>query len=232
MELIEKVVVLERDLRGLIRKWERYFAGDLKVPPVNDRESFYRRLRMVVDEPGQLRASDRFRLDQLQARYGTYSSNWERMLREREEGVRRWVPPSARAAAASEPSPPAEPTGSTVAAEAMDPPGPTEPRETLRADETPGTPQPTQPRDADPNEAAACPVDPSGTEDLFSRWSAAKTNLGQEVRLDRSAFDAQIQAQRQAAEAKLGSAVRFDVAIVDGKVKLTARRAASSDNEG
>jgi hypothetical protein len=219
MELTAKIAMLERDLRGLIRKWERYFGGDLKVPPVKERESFYRRLRLVVDEPGQLRAAERFRLDQLQARYGTYSSNWERMLREREEGIRRWTPAQARIVEddTAAPAPPAPTSGQRGTTESAGP-RPTDDvpaRESVRL----------------PNDTPATPVDRPGAEDLFGRWSAAKQSLGQEVRLDRLAFDAQVAAQREAAEAKLGSSVHFDVAIVDGKVKLTARRAASPDIE-
>lgn len=200
MELAEKIAVLERDLNQLIRKWERFFAGDLKVPPEPDRERMNRRLRMVMDSPGQLRAADRFRLDQLQHRFASYSANWERMLREREEGVRRWTP-GKRAGAQEAPSTPPH---------------------------APQTRTPEPPR-ADAHRAGSVHRDEA--RDLYERWSRAKESLGQEVRLDRSAFEAQIDRQRKAAEAKLGAVVQFDVAVAGGKVKLTARRAEPSADE-
>jgi hypothetical protein len=55
------------------------------VPPQPVQERIARRLRLLAENPPQRRA-DQFRLEQLQHRFATYSQNWERMLREREEG--------------------------------------------------------------------------------------------------------------------------------------------------
>ena len=85
MELTEQIAVLERALKEHIRKWEMFFSGVEKVPPQTDRDRIARRLRLLSEETVHRRA-DQFRIEQLQHRFMTYSQNWERMLREREEG--------------------------------------------------------------------------------------------------------------------------------------------------
>ena len=85
MELSEEIVYLDRVLQEHIRKWERFFAGVEKVPPQIERERLSQRIRMLSEQTMNRRA-DHFRVEQLQHRFQTYSMNWERMLREREEG--------------------------------------------------------------------------------------------------------------------------------------------------
>ena len=85
MELSEQIAFLDRVLQEHIRKWERFFSGVEKVPPQIERERINRRIRMLSEQTINRRA-DQFRLEQLQHRFQTYSMNWERMLREREEG--------------------------------------------------------------------------------------------------------------------------------------------------
>ena len=85
MELEQKIQMLERDLREQVKNWERYFAGRLRVPPEVERERFAQRLRMLAEQTFTRRA-DQFRVEQLQHRFMSYSQNWNRMLRDREEG--------------------------------------------------------------------------------------------------------------------------------------------------
>jgi predicted DNA-binding protein (UPF0251 family) len=85
MELIEQITVLERTLQEHIRKWERYFSGVDRVPPQDEKERINRRIRRLAEQTVNRRA-EQFRIEQLQHRFMTYSQNWERMLREREEG--------------------------------------------------------------------------------------------------------------------------------------------------
>ena len=85
MELIEQIAILERTLQEHIRKWERYFSGVDRVPPQEEKERINRRIRMLSEQTVNRRA-EQFRIEQLQHRFMTYSQNWERMLREREEG--------------------------------------------------------------------------------------------------------------------------------------------------
>jgi hypothetical protein len=85
MNLGEQLALIDRAMQALIRDWERFFAGDLRVPPHDDSDRLGRRLRLLAESSGGSRV-DRFRLEQLQHRFQTYLQNWERMLRDREEG--------------------------------------------------------------------------------------------------------------------------------------------------
>jgi hypothetical protein len=87
MELMEQLHTLEGALRKLILDWERFFAGDIKVPPHADRDRLGRRLRTLTEHPSTRRV-EQFRLEQLQHKFMTYCQLWERQLREREEGRR------------------------------------------------------------------------------------------------------------------------------------------------
>jgi len=80
------VAQLERWLEDLARRWERYFARDPKVPrpPERERGALERRLRDVSRE--DIRSTViQFRLEQLLHRFATYTSLWQRQLREQEE---------------------------------------------------------------------------------------------------------------------------------------------------
>jgi hypothetical protein len=85
MDLERKIQMLERDLREQVRNWERFFSGGLRVPPEVERGRLAQRLRTLAEQTFNRRA-DQFRVEQLQHRFMTYSQNWERMLRDREEG--------------------------------------------------------------------------------------------------------------------------------------------------
>ena len=90
MDLSEQLAMVEGALQKLIRDWERFFGGDLRVPPHGERKRLARRLRLLTEDQDGSRA-ERFRLEQVQHRFMTYSANWERMLREQEEGRGRSV---------------------------------------------------------------------------------------------------------------------------------------------
>ena len=85
MELIEQIAVLERTVQEHIRKWEMFFSGVEKTPPQTQHERIGRRIRLLSEQTVHRRA-EQFRIEQLQHRFMTYSQNWERMLRQREEG--------------------------------------------------------------------------------------------------------------------------------------------------
>lgn len=86
-----RITQMENELRLLIRNWDRYFSGDIRVPPLKEKSALAAKLRQMSDHPPR-RSVDRFRAEQLQHRLMSYSANWERMLREREEGIQRGRP--------------------------------------------------------------------------------------------------------------------------------------------
>jgi len=177
MKLGEQLAIVERALQTLTRDWERFFAGDLRVPPHDDGDRLGRRLRLLAESSAGSRV-ERFRLEQLQHRFQSYLQNWERMARDREEG-------RARAGAAGRP----------------------------------GVERPAPPANA----AAAGTVDDQGGPALYDRYVAAKRALGLAVGVDREAFEAQLEAQRERLRPKLGDDVLFEVLVEDGKVRLAAR---------
>ncbi len=187
MDTGDQLTLLERALRDLITKWERFFAGDLKVPPLEDRDRLTRRLRLLSEHP-PARRTEQFRAEQLQHRFMSYAMNWERLLREREEG-----------------------RGRSVMA--------------LR-----GMPPAAARSDADARGSGS--VHREDGPSLFDRFVAARQELGQEVRLDRATFEAQLEAQKAQLEQRLGHPVQLEVRVEDGKVKLAARRQAEAGPRG
>ncbi len=105
MDLEGQIRMLEAALREHIARWERFFAGDLRMAPNDERERIYRRLRWLSEQP-TTRREEQFRIEQLQHRFQAHSQNWERLLREREEGRRRFAAAEARAGS----TPPAPPS--------------------------------------------------------------------------------------------------------------------------
>lgn len=78
---------VERHIARLRVDFERFFAGDLKLMPMQSRrrlENVFRRLWDMEVE----RAADRFRLQNLQERFTVLSELWEKKQRAREEGRR------------------------------------------------------------------------------------------------------------------------------------------------
>ena len=179
MDLEQKIQMLERDLREQVKNWERFFSGGLRVPPEVERARFTQRLRTLAEQTFTRRA-DQFRIEQLQHRFMSYSQNWDRMLRDREEG------------------------------------------RLQRGDES-SSPR-TRPLVEETNGPTVTSVDSSGRGSLYERYVSAKRQLGLDVRMERLAFDQQLERQREELEEKLGRQVQFEVRVEDGKVKLAARK--------
>jgi hypothetical protein len=80
-----EIAVLERGLRALHVEYERFYIGELKVPPVDTRrriEDLLKRMAGVNVE----RAAERFRLQNVQSRFQSMAELWEKRLLAREEG--------------------------------------------------------------------------------------------------------------------------------------------------
>ena len=179
MDLEQKIQILERDLREQVKNWERFFSGGLRVPPEVERGRFAQRLRTLAEQTFNRRA-DQFRVEQLQNRFMSYSQNWNRMLRDREEGR-------------------------------------------LKRAEDSSLPN-TYPHIEEANGPTVTSVDSSGRGSLYDRYVSAKQELGLDVRMERAAFDNQLEKQRNDLQQKLGRQVEFEVRVEDGKVKLAARK--------
>ena len=76
---------LEDDIRIVKNKYDQFFSGFQKMPPMQDR----RNLEIYIYELGKQKIRDnarRFRYNQLLSRYNQYREMWARKMREREEG--------------------------------------------------------------------------------------------------------------------------------------------------
>jgi hypothetical protein len=77
--------LLEKSITALRLDYERFFSGDVKVPPLPARKSVEQVLRRIGNAPVE-KVADRFRLQALQSRFTTLSDLWEKRLLAREEG--------------------------------------------------------------------------------------------------------------------------------------------------
>jgi hypothetical protein len=76
---------LEEDIRKLKNKYDQFFAGIQKFPPMHER----RQLEVYIYELGKQKMREntrRFRYSQLLTRYNQLRELWGRKMREREEG--------------------------------------------------------------------------------------------------------------------------------------------------
>jgi hypothetical protein len=85
---------LGRDIQQLRVDFERFFAGDLPVPPDDLRTRIQTRIRGLRNNLS-LTAVESFRLGDLEARLNAYKELFNRRLRDREEGRSRQAPRAA-----------------------------------------------------------------------------------------------------------------------------------------
>ena len=77
--------LLEKSITALKLDYERFFSGDVKVPPLPARKSVEQVLRRIGNVPVE-KVAERFRLQALQSRFTAFSDLWEKRLLAREEG--------------------------------------------------------------------------------------------------------------------------------------------------
>ena len=77
--------LLEKSITALKLDYERFFSGDVKVPPLPARKSVEQVLRRIGNAPVEM-VAERFRLQALQSRFTALSDLWEKRLLAREEG--------------------------------------------------------------------------------------------------------------------------------------------------
>jgi hypothetical protein len=77
--------LLEQSITALKLDYERFFSGDLKVPPMPAKKSVEQVLRRMRDAAVE-KAAERFRVQDLQTRFTVLSERWAKRLIAREEG--------------------------------------------------------------------------------------------------------------------------------------------------
>lgn len=185
---------LEEDIRKLKNKYDQFFSGIQKFPPMHER----RLLEVYIHELGKQKIRDntrRFRYSQLLTRYNQLRELWGRRMREREEGpldFRR------RSAALSAPS---APVAGPVSAPA---------RVTSPA--------------ADPYVRVASGTNGEAIERLYGDVEKEHLKLGKMSNITREQLMTMVQKQSDFVREKYHvDVVAFRVDVVDGKVKLKAK---------
>jgi hypothetical protein len=195
--------LLERSLVGLKIEYERFFAGDLKVPPTSARRKIGDILRRVGNVEID-RAAEQFRLQAIQGRFMSMSELWDKRVAAREEGRRSFR--ASRAAAAEAPpakAPPAPPVEA--------PPAPARRPKSVSSDGEGST--------------SVKAVGRGDLKSLFDRFCAERAAAGEDVsklRYDRF----EVLVKKQAAEIRRATGatrLAFEVQTRDGKVRLVGR---------
>lgn len=188
---------LEENIRKLKNKYDQFFAGIAKVPPMQDR----RNVETQIYEIGKQRMRDnarRFRYQTLLTRYNQYRELWGRRTREREEGpldFRR------RQAALDEP---------------IAPPPPPPPEAPRAARVTPAA--------GDPYVRVAPGTNGEEIRKLYAEIEREHLKMGKLPPVTIDQLNQMVQKQSEAVRARYNvNAVAFRVETVDGKVKLKAR---------
>jgi hypothetical protein len=185
---------LEEDIRKLKNKYDQFFNGIQKFPPMHER----RLLEVYIYELGKQKMRDntrRFRYQQLLTRYNQHREMWGRKMREREEGpldFRR------RSAALNEPSPPPRP----------------EPASAPRVTSAQG----------DPYVKVAPGSNGEEIKRLFGEIEREHFKLGKLPNITIDQLTSMVQKQTDLVREKYHvDTVAFRVDVVDGKVKLKAK---------
>jgi len=85
-ELPKLLPILEQKIDDLKKKFERFFAGLEKRPPLRERDKLKRIIFSIVDKKGYP-YHILYRAKQLAIKFNTYNTMWDRMLRQIEEGT-------------------------------------------------------------------------------------------------------------------------------------------------
>ncbi len=193
----EELEKLEEDIRILKNKYDQFFAGITKYPPMQDR----RNLEIFIYELSKQKIRDntrRFRLSTLLTRFNQLREMWARKMREREEGpldFRR-----RQAALTAEPAPPPPP------------PSPRAARESVTSD------------GADPYVRVTRGSNGEEIQRLYSQIEQEHQKLGKASNVTVEQLAAMVQKQSEVVRSKYQvDAVAFRVDVVDGKVKLKAK---------
>jgi hypothetical protein len=185
---------LEEDIRKLKNKYDQFFTGITRVPPMHERKQ----IEISIYEIGKQKMRDntrRFRYNQILSRYNQYREMWGRKMREREEGpldFRR------RQAALNEPSEP-------------------------RPQERQAAPRVTS-DNADSYVKVAPGSNGDQIKDLYQRIEKEHQKLGKMPNLTFEQLQSMVEKQTEAVRARYKvDVVGFRVDVVDGKVKLKAK---------
>ena len=188
---------LEENIRKLKNKYDQFFSGIQKMPPMQERKN----VEVLIYEIGKQKMRDntrRFRYNTLLSRYNQYREMWGRKMREREEGpldFRR------RSAALAEPSAPR--------------PSEEQPRA--------AAPRVTSPN-GDSYVRVAAGTNGEEVRKLYDQLQQEHSKLGKSAPITLEQLGKMVEQQSEVVRSRYNvNAVAFRVETVEGKVKLKAK---------
>lgn len=189
---------LEEMIRVVKNKYDQFFAGIQKMPPMTERRS----VENYIHEMNKQKMRDntrRFRFNTLTSRFNQYRELWGRKMREREEGP---IEFKRRQAALSQPAPP--------------PPPPSEARATPSSRVTSG--------DGESYVKVAQGTNGDEVKKLYEQIERENSKLGKANNVTFEQLSAMVEKQSEMVRSRYNvNAVAFRVETVDGKVKLKAK---------
>ena len=185
----------EEDIRKLKNKYDQFFSGITKMPPLTDR----RNVEAMIHELNKQKMRDntrRFRFNTLTSRYNQYREMWARRMREREEGPMEFKRRQAALEAETAQAPP--------------PPRPPAARVTSSG--------------ADPYVKVAAGTNGDEIRRIYDQLSQEHGKLGTRPNMTYEQLSDMINKQSEVVRSRYNVAsVGFRVETVDGKVKLKAK---------
>ena len=188
---------LEEEIRKLKNKYDQFFTGITKMPPMHDRKQ----VEVLIYEIGKQKMREnarRFRYNTLLSRYNQYREMWGRKMREREEGPLEF---NRRKAALEQPAAPPPPPPAPDASQPRVTPG----KAGAYVKLVPGS---------------------NGEElqQLYSQIEKEHLKLGKLPNVTMDQLKKMVEQQTAVVQERYHvTAVAFRVDVVDGKVKLKAK---------
>ena len=188
---------LEDDIRKLKNRYDQFFAGITKMPPMTER----RNIEGFIHELNKLKIRDntrRFRFNQLVTRFNQYREMWARRMREREEGPLEF---GRRQAALNAPAEPEK----------------AQPRAAASAGRVTSG-------EADPYVRVAQGTNGEELRTLYEQIQSEHSKMGKPSNVTFEQLSAMVEKQSEMVRTKYNvNTVAFRVETVDGKVKLKAK---------
>jgi hypothetical protein len=190
----DELDLLEENIRKLKNKYDQFFSGIQKMPPLTER----RAIETYIYELGKLNMRDnarRFRYNTLLSRYNQHREMWARRIREREEGPLEFK--RRQAVMNQEP----------------------EQRSAPPAPERPVTSEP-----GDPYVRVSPGTNGEAMRALYDRIREEHERIGKSPNLTLQQLTDMIQKQSESLRSRYNvNTVAFRVETIDGKVKLKAK---------
>lgn len=211
MGILEDIDILETKIARLKVEYEQYFLRVIKKQPIQMREEID---RLVLSYHGRVinNSTQKFKINNIIAKYNSYKTYWNRTLRAIEEGTYHRQAEGGMGNGFG---------GSTAPAPPQMRQTPSAQPQTATAQSQAATAQPSQPSHAQPKPAAA-PPPANPADDIYNRYMAARKECNEATNgISRESLAKSVEEYKKKVMAQYNAKdVEIRVAIKDGKSKL------------